>query len=151
MDVNLITAVSAAAGAVLSGVATTIAIIVAYKVHQNQKLLSQRQLLLPLWDYMATLSKIDSNTPVTPDVIKVVNTLELVALCCEGGMIDEKVIRRTFKDQFIMADLAYRPQMAVADLVVDTTCASIWATPEIVQILDKVAEADQKKIGVKCV
>ena len=92
MDVNLITAVSAAAGAVLSGVATTIAIIVAYKVHQNQKLLSQRQLLLPLWDYMATLSKIDSNTPVTPDVIKVVNTLELVALCCEGGMIDEKVI-----------------------------------------------------------
>ena len=67
MDVNLITAVSAAAGAVLSGVATTIAIIVAYKVHQNQKLLSQRQLLLPLWDYMATLSKIDSNTPVTPD------------------------------------------------------------------------------------
>ena len=102
MDVNLITAVSAAAGAVLSGVATTIAIIVAYKVHQNQKLLSQRQLLLPLWDYMATLSKIDSNTPVTPDVIKVVNTLELVALCCEGGMIGEKVIRRTFKDQFIV-------------------------------------------------
>lgn len=91
MDVNLITAISAAAGAVLSGVATTIAIIVAYKVHQNQKLLSQRQLLLPLWDYMATLSKIDSNTPVTPDVIKVVNTLELVALCCEGGMIDEKL------------------------------------------------------------
>lgn len=34
----------------------------------------QRQLLLPLWDYMATLSKIDSNTPVTPDVIKVVNS-----------------------------------------------------------------------------
>ena len=41
MDVNLITAVSAAAGAVLSGVATTIAIIVAYKVHQNQKLLGR--------------------------------------------------------------------------------------------------------------
>lgn len=90
MDVSLITAISAAAGAVLSGVATTIAILVAYKVHQNQKLLSQRQLLLPLWDYMATLSKIDSNKPITPDVIKVVNTLELVAICCEGGMIDEK-------------------------------------------------------------
>lgn len=102
MDVNLITAAAAAAGAVLSGIATVIAIQVAYKVHLNQKLLSQRQLLLPLWDYMATLSKIDSTNPVTPDVIKVVNTLELVALCCEGGMIDEKVIRRTFKDQFIM-------------------------------------------------
>jgi hypothetical protein len=102
LDVTLITAVSEAAGAVLSGVATAIAIFVAYKVHQNQKLLSQRQLLLPLWNYMATLSKIDSNNPITPDVIKVVNTLELVALCCEGGMIDEIIIRRTFKDQFLM-------------------------------------------------
>lgn len=102
MDSSFITAISEAAGAVLSGVATTIAIVVAYKVHQNQKLLSQRQLLLPLWDYMATLSKIDSNNPIAPDVIRVVNTLELVALCCEGGMIDDKIIRRTFKDQFIM-------------------------------------------------
>lgn len=50
---------------------------------------------------MATLSKIDSNNPVTPDVIKVVNTLELVALCCEGGMVDKRVVRRTFREQFI--------------------------------------------------
>lgn len=90
-----------ATGTLLSGVATLIGINVAYKVHQNQKLLSQRQLLLPLWGYMSTLSKIDPNNPVTPDVVKVANTLELVALCCEGGMIDERVIRRTFKDQFM--------------------------------------------------
>jgi hypothetical protein len=88
-------------GTLLSGVAAVIGINVAYKVHQNQKLLSQRQLLLPLWEYMSTLSKIDPRNPVTPDVVKVANTLELVALCCEGGMIDEKVIRRTFKDQFM--------------------------------------------------
>lgn len=102
MNVNIDVDSIAAAGAVLSSFATIIAIFVAYKVHENQKLLSQRQLLLPLWNHMATLSKINSDTPVAPDVIKVVNTLELVALCCEGGMIDEKVIRRTFKDQFIM-------------------------------------------------
>ena len=102
MNVNIDVDSIAAAGAVLSSLATIIAIFVAYKVHENQKLLSQRQLLLPLWNHMATLSKINSDTPVAPDVIKVVNTLELVALCCEGGMIDEKVIRRTFKDQFIM-------------------------------------------------
>ena len=93
--------VISAIGTLLSGVAAAIGITVAYKVHQNQKLLSQRQLLLPLWEYMSTLSKIDPRAPVTPDVVKVANTLELVALCCEGGMIDEKVIRRTFKDQFM--------------------------------------------------
>lgn len=43
---------------------------------------------------------------------------------------------RYFKDQFIMADIAYRPQMASADIVVDTTGASFWVTPEIAEILD---------------
>ena len=43
---------------------------------------------------------------------------------------------RYFKDQFIMADFAYRPQMAVADMVVDTTGAALWTTPEIAEILD---------------
>jgi uridine kinase len=44
---------------------------------------------------------------------------------------------RFFKDQFIMAEIAYRPQMEVCDIVVDTTGAAIWATPEIAQILDR--------------
>jgi uridine kinase len=42
---------------------------------------------------------------------------------------------RFFKDQFIMAEIAYRPQMEVCDLVVDTTGAALWTTPEISQIL----------------
>lgn len=91
----------AAIGAILSGMATLAGIFVAYKVHGNQKILAQRQLLLPLWEYMSTLSKVEPKNPITPDAVKVVNTLELVALCCEGGMIDEKIIRRTFKEQFV--------------------------------------------------
>lgn len=43
---------------------------------------------------------------------------------------------RYFKDQFIMAEFAYRPQMAVCDIVVDTTGAALWTTPEIAAILD---------------
>ena len=43
---------------------------------------------------------------------------------------------RFFKDQFIMAEFAYRPQMAVGDIVVDTTGAALWATPEISETLD---------------
>jgi uridine kinase len=42
---------------------------------------------------------------------------------------------RFFKDQFLMAEQCYRPQMAMCDMVVDTTGAALWATPEIADIL----------------
>jgi len=38
---------------------------------------------------------------------------------------------RFFKDQFLMAQKCYRPQMEVCDILVDTTGAAIWAVPEI--------------------
>ena len=88
-------------GVLLSGLGTCFAIYVAYTIHKNQKTLSQRQLLLPLWDHMSTLSEINSDDPIIPDVIKVINTFELVALCCEGKMVDENVIKRTFKVPFM--------------------------------------------------
>jgi uridine kinase len=45
---------------------------------------------------------------------------------------------RYFKEQFIMAEIAYRPQMAICDLIVDTTGARLWATKEIKEILDRI-------------
>lgn len=42
---------------------------------------------------------------------------------------------RYFKDQFIMAEIAYCPQMEMCDLVVDTTGAALWTTPEVAEIL----------------
>jgi hypothetical protein len=101
MTNETIIALASAVGALLSGTATVAAVYVSYHVQKSQKLLSQRQLLIPLWDHMASLSDIDSDQPVLPDIIKVVNTLELVALCCEGGMVDRTVIMRTFRDQYI--------------------------------------------------
>jgi uridine kinase len=44
---------------------------------------------------------------------------------------------RFFKDQFIMAQFAYLPQMEVCDMTVDTTGAALWTTPEIAKILDQ--------------
>ncbi len=44
---------------------------------------------------------------------------------------------RFFKDQFIMAEIAYRPQMMVCDLVVDTTGAALWAAPETARLLSE--------------
>jgi uridine kinase len=43
---------------------------------------------------------------------------------------------RFFKDQFLMAQKSYRPQMEVCDLLVDTTGAAIWAAPEIIKIIN---------------
>ena len=45
-------------------------------------------------------------------------------------------LNRYFKDQFIMAEIAYRPQLEVCDLCVDTTGAALWATPEMKQLLN---------------
>jgi len=45
---------------------------------------------------------------------------------------------RFFKDQFIMAEIAYRPQMEVCDICVDTTGAALWTTPEVAEILASV-------------
>lgn len=45
---------------------------------------------------------------------------------------------RFFKDQFIMAQIAYIPQMEVCDLIVDTTGAAIWSTPGFIKLLNGV-------------
>jgi uridine kinase len=42
---------------------------------------------------------------------------------------------RFFKDQFLMAQKCYRPQMQVCDMVVDTTGAALWTTLETSAIL----------------
>ena len=42
---------------------------------------------------------------------------------------------RFFKDQFLMAQKCYQPQLEVCDIAVDTTGAAIWVTPESLQIL----------------
>ena len=42
---------------------------------------------------------------------------------------------RFFKDQFLMAHKCYLPQMEVCDMVVDTSGAALWVTPDIAEIL----------------
>lgn len=40
-------------------------------------------------------------------------------------------LNRYFREQFLMAEQVYKPQMDLCDLVVDTSRAEIWATPAI--------------------
>jgi uridine kinase len=44
---------------------------------------------------------------------------------------------RFFRTQFLRAEECYLPLMKVCDIVVDTTGAALWATPEIAEILDQ--------------
>ncbi|NLC13013.1 MAG: hypothetical protein GX768_03075 [Chloroflexi bacterium] len=40
-------------------------------------------------------------------------------------------LNRYFREQFLMAEQVYKPQMQLCDLVVDTSRAEIWATPAV--------------------
>jgi uridine kinase len=44
---------------------------------------------------------------------------------------------RYFRTQFLRAQDIYWPLMTVCDIVVDTTGASLWVTPEIIKVLNK--------------
>jgi hypothetical protein len=67
----------------------------------QQRLFEQRAHLLPLWQYMSSLSDINSLKPITPDVVSAVNTLEFIAVCCEAEVVDRAVVMRTFREKYI--------------------------------------------------
>ena len=46
-------------------------------------------------------------------------------------------VNRYFKTQFLRGDDCYAPQMRCCDIVVDTTGAALWLTPQIAAILDQ--------------
>lgn len=105
---QIISSIASAIAAGIAGFAAWQAIklhkeqqILSKTIHDQQILLSRRQLLLPLWDYLDDLADIDTSEPVWEDVRKASNILELVAVCWEGQMIDEYVIRRFFAMTYI--------------------------------------------------
>jgi hypothetical protein len=73
----------------------------ATEIHNSEKLLSQRQMIVPLWTYITSIEEIDPEKIIEPNVIKTINALELIALCCEGQMIDKEVIKATFTEIYI--------------------------------------------------
>lgn len=46
-------------------------------------------------------------------------------------------LNRYFREQFLMAESVYRPQMALCDILVDTTGAAIWLTPQVRRLLTR--------------
>ena len=56
---------------------------------------------MAIWQSIAELKHINPQNPVGPDVLKAMNALELVALCCEAGIIDPDIVRRTFRQTYV--------------------------------------------------
>jgi len=44
---------------------------------------------------------------------------------------------RYFKDQYLMAQACFIPQLGTCDLCVDTTAARLWASTETASLLDR--------------
>jgi len=70
-------------------------------IAEQDRLQTQRSNLLPLWEYLHALREIDPKRPILPDVVRAVNTLELVALCYEAEVVDPQILRRTFRQHFM--------------------------------------------------
>lgn len=66
-----------------------------------QRLFEQRIQLIPLWQYISSLSAIDPDQPNSPDAVQIANTLELIAVSVEGGLIDRSIVLRVFRGRFI--------------------------------------------------
>jgi uridine kinase len=49
-------------------------------------------------------------------------------------------LNRYFREQFLMAEAAYKPQMGMCDMLIDTTQAEVWLTPEVQLKLDLLVE-----------
>jgi hypothetical protein len=55
--------------------------------------------------YFTHINGISHRKPITPDVVKAVNALELIALAYESGIIDRALIMRVFRASFLQLAL----------------------------------------------
>jgi hypothetical protein len=90
--------------AVATGLAALISATALYltaKLHEEVQKSGRRKLLVPLWTYISDADELDPGDPIFEHMRRVSNTLELVAVCVEGKMVDGDVVRRVFELQFI--------------------------------------------------
>lgn len=114
------------------------------EIHNSEKLLAQRQFIVPLWQQTSTLSDVDPDNPKTDDVVKALNVLELVAVCTEAGMVDVQVMKRVFAENFLRLYRQIRKCKKVPRLEIDGE-ELLNRCPAVKQLFkDLEAEADSK-------
>lgn len=68
------------------------------KIHSEQQALAQRQLFIPLFEQFKGIATINPQAPVWPDVVNAVNFLDLLGICWEGQLVDEKILFRVYRE-----------------------------------------------------
>lgn len=98
-----IVAVITVINSIIGSIALILTIKVTIKIHKTQTILSQRQIIIPIWEFIMQLKR-----PIEGDkkadwneVIALSNRLELLSLCWEGGVIDENIIRGSLSETFV--------------------------------------------------
>lgn len=67
-------------------------------IHEQQKLLAQRQLFLPLFELFKDINSINPTKPVWADVRNAVNFIDLLGVCWEGHLVDRDILFRVFRE-----------------------------------------------------
>lgn len=113
--------------------------------HEEQRRYEQRAQLIPLWEYLSSLREIDVVETNTAQVVKTVNTLELVALCREAEVVDEAVIMRAFRDKYIILFEAVRKCGPLKGYSRDKTGEDLLAENDAATELYEKLIADRRK------
>ena len=70
-------------------------------IHEEQTKLAQRQLFLPLFEYIKDIRAINPKNIDWDNVSELANFLDLIAICYQGQLVDIKILRRSFGPLFI--------------------------------------------------
>ena len=98
---DVITSVGTGLAVLVAAIATLVSVRVARSVSLQQAKLQQRQFAAELFDFLVKTVHINPDSPVEPDVVQMVNTLELISVSVEAEMVDAAVIRRIFRSTFL--------------------------------------------------
>ena len=66
------------------------------RLNRQESDFEKKRFITVLWDKMATVSNISRDEPIEADVRYAVNTLELVSLCWQAGIVDKRMVILSF-------------------------------------------------------
>lgn len=86
------------------------------QLNHQQMLLSRRQMFFSLFEQFKGMKNINPTSPVWPDVVAAVNFMDLLGICWEGQLVDEKLIFRVFRE-YVLETYGLVSQCTSADEV----------------------------------
>lgn len=70
------------------------------RLNDQESNFEKKRFIISLWDKMTAISSINPGKPVEVDVRNAVNTLELVSICWQAGIVDKRMVVLSFGNLF---------------------------------------------------